>query len=57
MEKCKTKVIQADLGIFMHLLAYSDIFKHKRAYSAIQELLGHIQACSESPVTLTYLES
>ena len=30
-----TKAIQADLGIFTHILAYSDIFKHKQAYSGI----------------------
>ena len=29
------KAIQADLGIFTHILAYSDIFKHKQAYSGI----------------------
>ena len=26
MEKCKTNAIQADVGIFPHILAYSDIF-------------------------------
>ena len=32
MEKCKTKAIQANLGIFTHIRAYSGIF---RAYSRI----------------------
>ena len=47
MEKCKTKAIQADIGIFTHILAYSDTCKHKQAYS---------QAYSEPSVTLAYLE-
>ena len=42
MEKCKTKTIQADVGISKHILAYSDIFKHKQAY---------LQAYSELYVT------
>ena len=40
MEKCKTKAIQANLGIFTH----------------IQEFFGHIHAYLEPSVTLTYLE-
>ena len=47
MQKCKTKAIQADIGIFTHILAYSDTCKHKQAYS---------QAYSEPSVTLAYLE-
>ena len=35
------------MGIFMHIQAYSDIFKHKQKYS---------QAHSEHSVTLAYLE-
>ena len=35
MEKYKTKIIQADLGIFTHIHAYSDIFKHKQTYPGI----------------------
>ena len=31
MKKFKTKAIQADKGIFTHILAYSDIFKHKQS--------------------------
>ena len=42
---CKVKAIQGDVGIFMHIKAYSDIFKHKRKYS---------QAHSEHSVTLAY---
>ena len=33
MEKCKAKGIQVDLGIVRHILAYSDIFKHKEVNS------------------------
>ena len=33
MEICKTKAIQEDLDIFWHILAYSDILRHKQAYS------------------------
>ena len=44
-ETCKTKAIQADLGIFTHILTYSDIIRH------IQELFRHIQIYSESCVT------
>ena len=43
----KVKVTQADVGILMHILAYSDIFKHKQKYS---------QAHSKHAVTLAYLE-
>ena len=56
MGKCKTKTIQADLGIFTllwHIHAYSDcpdIFRHIQAYS------GTIQAYSEPCVTLGYSE-
>ena len=38
MGKCKTKAIQADLGKFTHITAYSDIshlFRHNQAYSRI----------------------
>ena len=35
MGKCKTKAIDADLGILRHILAYSDIFRHNQAYSGI----------------------
>ena len=45
MKKFKTKAIQADEGIFTHILAYSDIFKHKQS-----------TASSEASVTLAYLE-
>ena len=50
MEKCKTKAIQADLGKFTQILAYSDIFKHKQVYSRIS------RGYSEPSVTLAYLE-
>ena len=50
MEKYKTKIIQADLGIFTHIPAYSDIFKHKHTYPGI------IRTYSEPSVTLAYLE-
>ena len=45
MKKFKIKAIQADDGIFTHILAHSDIFKHKQT-----------QASSEPSVTLAYLE-
>ena len=41
MGKCKTKVIQADLGIFTNIAAYLAIIRH------IQESLRYIQAYSE----------
>ena len=31
IEKCKTKAIQADLGIFVHFLTNSDIFRPMQA--------------------------
>ena len=31
MKKFKTKAVQADEGIFTHILAYSDILKHKQS--------------------------
>ena len=31
----KAKTIQADVDIFMHILAYSDIFKYKYTYSQV----------------------
>ena len=34
--KCKTKTVEADLGIFTHIPKYSGIFKH------IQILFRHI---------------
>ena len=43
MGKYKAKSIQADLGIFTHITAYSDISRH-------------IQVYSEPCVTLTYSE-
>ena len=47
MEKCETKVIQADLSILTwHIQTNSSISRH------IQELLGHIQVYSEPSVTL-----
>ena len=50
MGKCKTKAIQAYLGIFTHVLAYSGIFRHNRAY------LGTLKAYSEPCVTLACSE-
>ena len=54
MGNCKTKAVQADLGTFMHITAYSDIFRGITRY--IQDLFRHIHAYSEPCVTLTYLE-
>ena len=48
MGKCKTKAIQADLGIFRHIRTYLDIIRHTQAYSGI------IQAYSEPCVALAY---
>ena len=50
MEKCKTKAIKIDLGIFMHTPPYSDIFNHNKVYSGI------IHEYSESCTTLAYSE-
>ena len=53
MEKCKTKAIQADLGIFSifwHNQAYSDTSRHNQAYCGI------IQTYFELCVTLAYSE-
>ena len=38
MKKFKTKAIQADKGIFTHILAYSDIFKHKQSIGIFRTL-------------------
>ena len=41
MRGSKTKADQADVGIFRHIPAYSDILRNKRAYSGIiQTYLG-----------------
>ena len=51
MGKCKTKAIQTDLGIFMHIHAYARIFRHFQAYpEIIRHILnpGIIQAYSGS---------
>ena len=41
----KVKATQADVGIFTHILAYSEILKHKQKY---------LQAHSKHSVTLAY---
>ena len=51
MGKYKTKPIQADLGIFTHILAYADISRHIQP-----DIIWYIQAYPESSVTLTYSE-
>ena len=33
--KSKTKSIQVDFSIFMHILAYSDMSRHNQVYSGI----------------------
>ena len=38
MKKFKTKAIQADEGIFAHILAYSNIFKHKQSIGIFRTL-------------------
>ena len=48
MRKCKTKVIQADLGIFIYIQTYPNIIRPIQAYSGI------IQAYFEPFVTLAY---
>ena len=50
MGKSKTKAIQVDLGIFLHIRTYPGIFRHIHGYSRI------IQAYSEPCVTLTCSE-
>ena len=47
MGSLENKAIQSDVGIFMHILAYSDILKHKQTYS---------KAYPEPSLTLAYLE-
>ena len=39
MGKCKTKAIHAELGIFTHISANSEILKHNQANSAIIQVL------------------
>ena len=55
MRKCKTKAIQADLGIFMYLQTYSRIFRHIQAYSNIyiNELFRYIP----NPVTPWHIQN
>ena len=50
MGTCKTRAIQADLGILTHILAYSGIISHTL------ELFRHIQANSQSCVNLACSE-
>ena len=38
MKKFKTKAIQTDEGIFTHILAYSNIFKHKQSIGIFRTL-------------------
>ena len=38
MKKFKTKAIQTDEGIFTHILAYSNIFKHKQRIGIFRTL-------------------
>ena len=57
MEKCKTKVIQADLVIFTHVPVHSRIFHiYSGIIKHIQELLKNVQAYLEPCVTLVYFE-
>ena len=51
MGKYKTKPIQTDVGIFMHITSYSGIFRHTRHK---QTYSGIVQAYSESCITLAY---
>ena len=48
MVKNKTRAIQVDLGMFTHIPAYLDMFRHNQEYSRI------IQAYSECCVILAY---
>ena len=38
MKKCKTKAIQADEGLFTHIVAYSDILKRKQSICIFRTL-------------------
>ena len=49
-ETCKTKAIQANLGIIMHIPTYSGIMRET------QELIRYIQIYSEPCVTMVYSE-
>ena len=51
MGNYKTKAIQAELGIFTLIVAYSDRSRH-----ILSDIIRHIQAYSEPCVTLTYLK-
>ena len=51
MEKSKAKAIHADLGIFVHIAAYSDRIRHIQL-----DIIRHIQAYTEPCVTLKYSE-
>ena len=51
MRKYKAKAIQADLDIFTHVPAYSDISRQIQP-----DIIRHIQAYSKPCVTLTYSE-
>ena len=48
MEKCKKKIIQADLDIFTHIPTQSNISRNNQAYTGI------IQAYSEPCVAMVY---
>ena len=50
---CKPKALQADLGIFTHISAYSRIFRHIQAYSGT---ISQIQDYSDIVRTLVYSE-
>ena len=56
MGKCKTKTIQTDLDIFMHIPAYTGIFRHPDIIRHIQVYSRIIQAYYEPCVTLVYSE-
>ena len=51
MRKYRAKTIQADFGIFAHIAAFSDRFRHIQS-----DIIRHIQAYSEPCITLTYSE-
>ena len=59
MGTCKTKAIQTDLSISTHILTYSGILSHNRAYPGIiQAYSGIIRTLCNPGIfrNLTYLE-
>ena len=55
MGKCKTKAIQADVGIFTYIPAHSTIFRHIQAYSSTFRNYSGIVRLIQNPVQLLHI--